>query len=195
MIVGVLALQGGFEKHISMLRSIDVDAVEVKTPEQLDLCRGLIIPGGESTAIIRRMDFIGFIEPLRQFAKKKPILGTCAGLILMSKNISFDHVRSLGILDVDVERNAYGRQTDSFTTTIELAGGEIPFPAVFIRAPRITRCGNEVQVLASLNGEPVFVQEGKHLGLTFHPELSEDSTIHRYFVENCCSIPWENLNG
>ena len=183
--VGVLALQGAFAKHIEMLLSLNVHAIEVRKPQDLDLCDALIIPGGESTTMTRQMHFIKLNDKLKEFGSKKPIFGTCAGLILMSKDILESEMKSFGLIDIKVLRNAFGRQADSFTTEIALhLNTKKPslFPAIFIRAPRIQECGKEVEVLASFEGEPVLVKQGHHLAATFHPELTKDPSIHRYFL-------------
>lgn len=185
MLIGVLALQGDFAKHIETIRSLGVTAKEVRKPEDLVDCDGLIIPGGESTAIVRQIDFIGLREPIEQFAKQKPVFGTCAGLILMSKNIQGSSMNSLGLLDITVARNAFGRQLDSFNAPILLQlekGQDDFFHAFFIRAPRILNVGSEVKILATYNDEPVFIRQGHHLGATFHPELTSDPMIHAYFL-------------
>lgn len=185
-IIGVLALQGAFAKHISVLESLDVHAIDVRKPEDLEVCQGLIIPGGESTTMFRQMDFINLAQPIKEFAKKKPLFGTCAGLILMSKEILADPREPFGILDISVERNAFGRQYESFSVNLEvkLKGDKSELvPAVFIRAPRIRHCGPEVEVLATFEHEAVFVRQGFHLGATFHPELTHSSAIHKYFVK------------
>lgn len=182
--IGVLALQGDFAKHIEMLKTLDVNTKEVRTPHDLDKCDGLIIPGGESTTMWRQMNFIGLRDKISTFAKEKPIFGTCAGIILMSKEISESDMAPFGILDIVVERNAFGRQADSFNTEIEIKIEKETHlqHAVFIRAPRIIKCEPTVKVLSEFKGEPVLVQQGKHLGATFHPELTKDATLHRHFV-------------
>ncbi len=184
-IIGVLALQGAFGKHIAMLESLGVHALDVRKPEQLEACQGLIIPGGESTTIMRQLNFIDFADSLTKFSKTKPLFGTCAGLILMSQEIIGDPMQPFQILDISVERNAFGRQYESFcvnlSTTLLSAKPEL-IPAVFIRAPRIRHCGPEVEVLSTFEGEPVLVQQGFHLGATFHPELTHSNIIHKYFV-------------
>jgi len=184
--IGVLALQGAFAKHIEMLRQLDVDITEVRKPADLERCDGLIIPGGESTTIMRQIRYIGLADKLVAFAEKKPIFGTCAGLILMSKEILADQMIPFSIIDVAVERNAFGRQVESFSHEVKVVLDHpkqpVDFRAVFIRAPRIKECGSDVKVLASFEGEPVLIQQGKHLGSTFHPELTDDAAIHRYFL-------------
>lgn len=186
MRIGVLALQGDFAKHALVLRSLGVEVQEVRTPEDLSLCQGLIIPGGESTVMLRQIDFIKLRAPLAAFAKKKPLFGTCAGLILMSQSVKGSPLQPLHLLDVEVERNAYGRQVESFEAFISLDLQEKhteAFPAFFIRAPRIRSCGGGVQVLALHRGEPVLVRQGFHLGASFHPELTDNPQLHQYFIE------------
>ena len=189
--LGVLALQGDFAKHIEVLFALGVETCEVRKPEDLKLCDGLIIPGGESTVMLRQIDFIQMREPLLSFAKGHPIFGTCAGLIIMARQVHSFSLEPLQLLDIEVERNAFGRQVDSFQTEIslELMGDassreERCVPAFFIRAPRIRVCGKGVQVLAQLEGEePILVRQGDHLGATFHPELTSCYVVHAYFVE------------
>lgn len=182
--IGVLALQGAFAKHIQMIQSLGVNAIEVRKPKELEKCHGLIIPGGESTVITRQIKFIEMGGALQQFAKQRPIFGTCAGLILISREIIADVMQPMGLIDVAVERNAFGRQVESFTTDLELeVKPRQKFTAVFIRAPRIRQVSEEVKILASYEGEPVLVQQSHHLGATFHPELTPNSLIHKYFVK------------
>lgn len=183
--IGVLALQGAFAKHKAMIEKLGAAVILVRTPEDLQKCDGLIIPGGESTTIYRQMNFIDLVTPLCEFAKSKPVFGTCAGLILMSKDlINGSLTQPLGLLDITVERNSYGRQIDSFQTKLEitLTKNNRAVSAFFIRAPRIRRCGPDVKVLATFSSEPVLVQQGYHLGATFHPELTSDTFIHEYFL-------------
>jgi len=184
--VGILALQGDFAKHEAVIKSLGVETKLVRTPEDLQACDALIIPGGESTTIYRQLEFIKLTQPLTEFAQKKPVFGTCAGLILMSQTIvSENFIKPLKILDVTVERNAYGRQCESFSTDLEVSlpeGNGFTTSAFFIRAPKIKNCGEEVSVLATYNDEPVFVRQGHHFGASFHPELTEDSRIHQYFL-------------
>lgn len=184
-VIGVLALQGAFAKHAEVLRALGAKVIEVRKPDDLLLCDGLIIPGGESTTMMKQIEFIDLKHPLEQFAAKKPVFGTCAGLIMMSKSILSDKMQPFHLLDVDVERNAFGRQADSFQTTLEIrlkSNQTKTVPAVFIRAPRIRHVDDNVTVLAKWQDEPVLVQQGFHLGSTFHPELTPDSTIHSYFL-------------
>lgn len=190
LVIGVLALQGGFAKHAEMLRRLGADPVEVRKPADLSECRALIIPGGESTTMMKQIKFIDFAESLRSFAMQKPVFGTCAGLIMMSQNIIGGTKQPLQLLDIDVERNAFGRQAESFHTYLNLTlkhGHTEEIPAIFIRAPRIRRVGENVQVLASFEGEPVFVRQGLHLGATFHPELTSNTKMHAYFLKIVCN--------
>ncbi len=182
--IGVLALQGAFSKHQHMIQVLGINCVEVRKPQHLQECDALIIPGGESTAMMNRIAFIGLTEPLHQFSLQKPIFGTCAGLILMAKEINNHHITPFGWLDITVERNGFGRQIESFDTEIFwLPEQPQQVRARFIRAPRILNVGEEVKVLAEFKGEPVCIQHGKFLASTFHPELTGDLTLHRYFLE------------
>jgi pyridoxal 5'-phosphate synthase pdxT subunit len=180
--VGILALQGDFEAHRKAIERAGARAVEVRTAEQMNACDGLVIPGGESTTMLKLLGIENLLEPLREFGARKPIYGTCAGAILLAREVTHPQQASLGLMDIDVERNAYGRQVDSHIAKIKLAGnGELE--AVFIRAPIIRRVGAEARVLASHQGDPVWVEQGRHMVTTFHPELTEDPRIHRHFVE------------
>lgn len=183
--VGVLALQGAFAKHAEALSKLEVDTRFVRYKTDLDQCDALIIPGGESTTMMHHFETHQFHKSLQTFAEKKPIFGTCAGLILISREIVNDKMKPLNLVNVAVERNAFGRQVDSFRTDIELQLGNTrsrSFSALFIRAPRIRSHGVEVKVLAQYENEPILVQQGHHLGATFHPELTDDLAIHRYFL-------------
>jgi len=171
--IGVLAVQGNFREHVAMLRRLGADATEVRRPEQLAGLDGLVVPGGESTAIRRLMRIGGLEEPVTRFPGA--LFGTCAGMIL------FDRAH-LGLLDLEVERNAYGRQVASFEADVELEGDE-PLRGVFIRAPRIADLGPGVEVLGRLEGEPVLVREGRVLAASFHPELTDDSRVHERFLD------------
>jgi pyridoxal 5'-phosphate synthase pdxT subunit len=174
MRIGVLALQGNFREHAAMLRRLGAEPVEVRKPEQLDGLDGLVIPGGESTTFMRLMRLYGLEDAIRRF--EQPVLGTCAGLIVLDR----DH---LGLVDLEVERNAYGRQVASFEADLELAGEEKPLRGVFIRAPRIQRAGEDVEVLGELDGEPVLLRQGRFLVATFHPELTDDTRVHELFLD------------
>jgi 5'-phosphate synthase pdxT subunit len=172
--IGVLALQGAFRDHAEVLRSLGAEVSEVRLPEELHGLDGLVIPGGESTAILHLARIYGVDEAIRDFGG--PILGTCAGMILLDR----DH---LGLADLVVDRNAYGRQVKSFEADVALAGDERPLRGVFIRAPRIRATGNEVEVVGALDGEPVLVRDGRLLLATFHPELTDDPRVHERFLE------------
>jgi 5'-phosphate synthase pdxT subunit len=180
--IGVLALQGDYSKHIQILEMLDFQVLEVRYPNELSLIEGLVIPGGESTTISDLMERSNFHEPIKIFAKKKPILGTCAGLIMMSKNINDDRIKSLDILDISVDRNAYGKQLDSFTSEIEVSlnSNNYSFSATFIRAPKIDKVGKNVKILSFYKNKPIVVKQGHHLGLAFHPELAKTTFFHNY---------------
>src|SRR5919108_2273278 len=179
--IGVLALQGDFSLHARAIARCGAEAVEVRKPEQLADLDGLIIPGGESTTLLKLMDAWGFVPALETFHRGgKPIFGTCAGLILLARGVESPRQFSLGLIDVDVERNAYGRQRESFEAqgTATLRGREADIEMVFIRAPRIRRTGPGVETLARHGAEPVMAREGTVLVATFHPELTRDPTVH-----------------
>ncbi len=185
MKIGVLALQGDFALHGHALARVGVESVEVRKPEDLDAVEGLIIPGGESTTLLKLMDAGRFVPALEKFhADGRPIFGTCAGLIVLAREVVSPSQFSLGLIDVTVERNAYGRQRESFEAEGEatLEGVVRPLPMVFIRAPRIRRLGPRVTPLASHEGECVMAREGAVLVAAFHPELSDDPAVHRYFA-------------
>jgi 5'-phosphate synthase pdxT subunit len=184
--IGVLALQGDFSLHAAALARCGAQAVEVRKPEQLAGLDGLIMPGGESTTLLKLMDAWGFVPALEKFHRAgRPIFGTCAGLILLARGVESPKQLSLGLIDVDVERNAYGRQRESFEAqgTATLRGRDAAIEMVFIRAPRIRRTGPGVETLARHGGEPVMAREGTVLVATFHPELTDDPTVHAYFCE------------
>jgi 5'-phosphate synthase pdxT subunit len=195
MRIGVLALQGDFAKHAEVLRSLGVEVQEVRKPQDLKDCEGLIIPGGESTVMLRQLDFIKMRDELLKFAHQKPLFGTCAGLILMSKHVQAFPLEPLQLLDVTLERNAFGRQIESFEAFVSLEFApkqSQAFPAFFIRAPRIREIGKDVQVLAKLEEEPILVRQGHHLGSSFHPELTSDPQVHQYFIEMVRQCQKEN---
>ena len=184
MKIGVLALQGDFALHGKALDRVGVESAEVRTPEELDAVDGLIVPGGESTTLLKLMDAGRFVPALEKFhADGRPIFGTCAGLIVLAREVLNPKQFSLGLIDVTVERNAYGRQKESFEAEGEttLEGQPRSLNMVFIRAPRIRRLGPRVVSLASHRGDCVMAREGTVLVATFHPELTDDPTIHRYF--------------
>jgi 5'-phosphate synthase pdxT subunit len=181
--IGVLALQGAFEAHSKVLASLGVTAKLIRTPAELANLDGLIIPGGESTTFLKFLERGGFLDALQSFVETTPTFGTCAGAILLAKNVESPTQKSLAVLDITVERNAYGRQIDStiLTAPTKLEGG--PLEMVFIRAPRITRTGPAVETLATRDGFPVLVRQGHILAATFHPELSNDTRVHQLFLD------------
>lgn len=189
--VGLLTLQGDYDKHRQAFRSLGVETFGVRRPTELDQVSCLVIPGGESTTLTRLADRVGLREPIRDFARSHPVMGTCAGLIMLASHLEGEKrpdfgVVPFGLLDCTVVRNGYGRQIDSFTADLPmdlLDGSPAPFPAVFIRAPRITAVGPEVRVLAEHGGEPVIIRHGNLLGMAFHPELTDDLRIHRAFLD------------
>lgn len=186
--VGVLAIQGDFAAHAKSLARAGAEVIEVRTPEELAQVDALVIPGGESTTMLKMLRANKLWEPLAEFCRVKPVFGTCAGAILLANEVQSPQQESLQVLDMTVERNAYGRQLDSRVVKLPLepsadstlGGGEVE--AVFIRAPIIRRAGKDATVLARYNGDPVLVQQGRHLVATFHPELSDDIRIHQYFL-------------
>jgi 5'-phosphate synthase pdxT subunit len=186
--VGVLALQGASQRHVEALAALGAHPVEVRTPEDLSGIEGLVLPGGESTTMSRLLDLSDLFDPIAErLADGMPAFGTCAGLILLSSRIldGRPDQRSFGVLDVDVRRNAFGRQVDSFETELAvdgLAGG--PVPAVFIRAPVVERVGDGVEVLARVDERPVLCRQGPILAAAFHPELSDDLRLHQLFLED-----------
>ena len=186
--IGVLDLQGDVSEHTGAFRQALAEAglaegsevVTIRRADQIPGCDGLAIPGGESTTISKLIDKNGMREPLTGF--RGGIFATCAGLIVMAKHVPDPRVTPLGLIDIDVDRNAFGRQKDSFEADLPVKGLDTPFHAVFIRAPLISRVGKGVEVLAEVGGNPVAVRQGKHLGLSFHPELSGDMRLHRMFL-------------
>ena len=184
--IGVLALQGDFTEHSAILRRLGVETLEVRLPEDLQGLSGLIIPGGESTTIGKLAASYGLMDPLRKFGLHKALWGTCAGMILMAKEIGMDQPL-LGLMDIKVQRNAFGRQKESFRSDITVPvleeGDARPFPAVFIRAPKLLSANGKAKVIAFLpDGTAVAAQEGKWLVTSFHPELTTDDRFHRYFL-------------
>ncbi len=186
MRIGVLASQGAFAEHIAILHRLEVDTMPVRLPHQLTPLDGLIIPGGESTSISRLILDYNLTNEIRNLAKNGlPILGTCAGMILLAKEISDSDIEPIGVMDITIRRNAFGRQTDSFETDLSIPVlGEKPFPGVFIRAPIVEQTDNEVEILARLaDGTSVAARQGKLLASAFHPELTNDLRFHRYFLD------------
>jgi 5'-phosphate synthase pdxT subunit len=189
MIVGVLALQGDFREHIAMLRSLDVEACEVRTPEELEMVDALVIPGGESTTIGRLASIYGLMDPIaKRCADGMPVLGTCAGMIFLASSTAEGDQPQLAVLDASVRRNAFGRQVDSFEADLDVRGLTDPMHAVFIRAPWMDKIGAEVEVLASVEDDigelrPVVVRQGRILATSFHPELTNDTRLHEMLLE------------
>jgi 5'-phosphate synthase pdxT subunit len=181
--IGVLALQGDYDAHRQTLSRLGVRALLVRTPKELDGVDGLIIPGGESSTFLKFLEREGFLHKLRDFVSQKPTFGTCAGAILLAKEVLNPKQESLAVIDIAIQRNAYGRQIDSSIMTAPTKLDGPPLEMVFIRAPRIERVGKGVQVLAEREQHPVLVKEGQILAATFHPELSSDTRVHELFVE------------
>jgi pyridoxal 5'-phosphate synthase pdxT subunit len=184
--VGVLALQGAFGAHVERLRTVGVDAVEVRTPHQLERVDALVMPGGESTTMSNLLGSTELFDPIAErIGDGMPVFGTCAGMILLADKIldGRDDQRHFGVLDITVRRNGYGRQVNSFETDLDLGDGGAPFHGVFIRAPRVEAVGPDVEALASYEGDPVLVRQGRLLAAGFHPELTDDVRLHELFVE------------
>ncbi|HBN45111.1 MAG TPA: pyridoxal 5'-phosphate synthase glutaminase subunit PdxT [Candidatus Marinimicrobia bacterium] len=181
MKIGILALQGDYEKHALILENLEIESVFIRYPQELHDVDGLIIPGGESTTLTHLMHKNDFYNTIKEFAKSKPVLGTCAGLIMMANKVEHALVDPLGLMDIAVDRNAYGRQVHSFVDElpIRLNGQEEIISATFIRAPRISKIGKDVEILAEYNNEPCAVKQGKHIALSFHPELNEINIFHK----------------
>jgi len=189
--IGVLALQGAYDAHARVLTALGATPRLVRTPEALAEIDALIIPGGESTTILKFLERDNFFNALAEFVHTKPTFGTCAGAILLAKDVANSSQRSLDALDITVERNAYGRQNDStiLTEVTSLPGG--PLEMVFIRAPRISRLGPGIETLATRNGDPVLIRSGRVLAATFHPELSNDLRIHQLFLDTVRDVAAE----
>ena len=184
MKIGVLALQGAVAEHTRVLSSLDAETIAVRLASELDGLDGLVIPGGESTTIGKLLSDYGLLQPIRKLAKQGfPIFGTCAGLILMARNAPKSDIEPIGVMDIEVSRNSFGRQVDSFEADLEIpALHDGTFRGIFIRAPIIAKAEPGVEVLCKFEGKPVAVRQGKLLGCSFHPELTDDSRIHRYFL-------------
>jgi len=181
--IGVLALQGAYDIHADRLNQLGATTQFIRTPDQLEGLDGLVIPGGESTTFLKHLERAGFYDVLNDFVHTKPTFGTCAGTILLARDVDNPPQRSFAALDIAVERNAYGRQNDSTILTAEtsLPGG--PMEMVFIRAPRISRVGEGIEVLATRDGSATLIRKGKLLAATFHPELSDDIRVHQLFLD------------
>ena len=182
MTIGVLALQGDFDAHRKRLEELGAKVLLVRKPEQLDEIDALVIPGGESSTFLKLLGNEGF-EKLKQFVRAKPTFGTCAGAILLARQVENPRQPGLGALDITIRRNAYGRQADSSIRQSQSALGSDPLEMVFIRAPRIEQVGEKVEVLAREGNDPVLVRQGKTMAATFHPELSDDKRVHKAFLE------------
>jgi len=184
ILAGLLAFQGDYQAHGRILKQLGIEIREVRNPDDLTDCSHLVIPGGESTTFLKLIEFMDISDAIRSHAEKeKPILATCAGLILISNSVTGNSQKSLSILDASVERNAYGTQINSFETDLDiLALGEKPFHGVFIRAPKIISTGKNVEILALHDGNPVLIRENNIIGATFHPELSGDTRLHEWFI-------------
>ena len=182
MKIGVLALQGNFEMHCKILEIIGIEPILVKYSKQLDNIEGIIIPGGESTTMSKLMHRIGFYSTLMKFANDYPVLGTCAGLILMAEEITDSEIEPTGLLAIKVRRNGYGRQINSNTVNVnfDLNDANYSIPASFIRAPKIISWSNSLNILAEYDNSPVIVKNGKHVGITFHPELDDVTILHEH---------------
>ena len=187
--IGVLAIQGDYAAHAEALAESGAEPCEVRKPDELAGLDGLILPGGESTTILRFLEKLSFFEALEEFCGTHPVFGTCAGAILLAREVRNPPQRSLGLLDAVVERNAYGRQIDSTILTAETALPGGPLEMVFIRAPRIVATGPDVEVLAQRDDSPVLVRQGHVMAATFHPELSNDRRVHRLFVQIVAADP------
>jgi len=183
MRVGVLAIQGDYEAHKAVLERLGADVTLVRKPEQLDAIDAIVIPGGESSTFLNFLAERGFLQRLREFVSTKPTFGTCAGAILLAREVENPPQQSLGALDIRIRRNAYGRQIDSSIRESRTRLGDKPLEMVFIRAPRITGTGKDVEVLATEHGDPVLVRQGKIMAATFHPELSSDTRVHEEFLK------------
>ena len=197
MKIGILALQGDFNKHRLILEQLELEQSLVRYPSDLNHVGGLIIPGGESTTMTKLMDRAGFYESITSFANTNPVLGTCAGLIMMSNQAKDKRIKTLGLLDIDVERNASGRQIHSICVplNVDIIGKSQLMDATFIRAPKIVRCGPNVNVLATFNGSPCAVQSGLHLGLSFHPELNGVSIFHEFAFKKSVALKEERIHA
>jgi len=188
MTVGVLAIQGAYHKHQQIFDRLGVPALLIKHPVQLHDVDALIIPGGESTTITKVLQSEKWVNDVEMYAREHPVFGTCAGAILLSSKVDSDKVYPWNIINMTVSRNAFGRQIESFLADVEWDdfGTKRKIPAVFIRAPRIIKTGEQVEILGRYEGEPVLVRQGNALAATFHPELTDDIAVHRYFIDEMC---------
>jgi len=182
--IGILALQGNYEQHKNILKALEVNTNYVRYPEELDKCDGLIIPGGESTTMSIQIKRNGFRNVLVEYSTKKPILGICAGMIMLSSKNNSNNVEPLGLMDFSVKRNSWGRQVASFSGQLKLKfDNSKDYDGIFIRAPKISRIGKNIKIMATYNDEPVMITDGKHYACSFHPEIGSDYRIHSYFLD------------
>ncbi len=181
--IGVLALQGNFNQHIQMLNALSVKSIKIKYGYQLDSCGALIIPGGESTAISKLIFKARMHETISEFSKTRPVFGVCAGMILLSSNTDTNNLKTLKIMNYKVKRNAFGSQINSFSDKIKIKNFDNKFKAVFIRAPKVYKASSKIEILSIYNDEPVMIRENNHICTTFHPELTNDLRIHKYFID------------
>ncbi len=188
--IGILAIQGAFKEHAQIMRSLGCETIEVRTKEQLELVDGLVLPGGESTAMLRQLHDGPLFEALQSRIREGlPVMGTCAGMVLLSRGVEGESLKPLDVMDITVKRNAYGRQLDSFVHEGVIPGiSDNPIQQVFIRAPYITRTGPDVEVFHEVDGHIVAAREKNMLALSFHPELADQKEIHDYFLEMCYTI-------
>jgi 5'-phosphate synthase pdxT subunit len=193
--VGLLSLQGDFERHTEALLALGAEPVRVSLPEHLRDVDALIVPGGESSTMLRLLDATGLRAGVQRFVRERPVLGTCAGLILLARAGDRLPAPTLGVIDIDAERNAYGRQVHSFMHDVEVAPLRGAMTGVFIRAPRITRVGRGVEVIARLDGQPVGVRQGRAVAIAFHPELTLDRRLHGWFLRDVAGMDLPALGG
>lgn len=186
--VGLLSLQGDYAKHAEALEALGAEPVRVSLPEHLDGLDAMIVPGGESTTMLRLLDATGLRAGVERFVRTRPVLGTCAGLILLARDADRLPAPTLGVIDIRAERNAWGRQVHSFSDAVDVAPLDGPLDGVFIRAPRITRVGRGVEVFATYHGEPVGVRQGSAVAITFHPELTGDRRLHAWFLRDVAGL-------
>jgi 5'-phosphate synthase pdxT subunit len=192
MTIGILAIQGDYDAHKAVLERLGADVLLVRKPEQLDSIDAIVIPGGESSTFLNFLEERGFLEKLRDFVSTRPAFGTCAGAILLAKDVENPPQISLGVLDIRIRRNAYGRQVDSSIRTEKTGLGDKPLEMVFIRAPKIVGTGPGVEVLIREGGDPVLVRQGKIMACTFHPELSDDTRVHEEFLRMVKTVKAKN---
>ena len=182
--IGILALQGNFDQHKKMFDLLGIDNIFIRYPLDFEKCDALVVPGGESTAMSKQIDQNNLRKILKEYSKTYSLFGTCAGMILLSSNKESNNLSPLGIMDFTVNRNAYGRQIDSFTDSLKLNfSNGIDFHGVFIRAPKVLKIGKNIKILATYNKQPVMITDGRHFVTSFHPEIGNDIRVHSYFME------------